>query len=228
MPESPPLEVGRPPQSVFPGLWLFAPSREIGGGSAWLLDTDAGRVLIDTPALTEANRDVLVAQPPCWHLLTSREGHGRARRWQQLGGWRVLVQEQEAYLLPGVERLETFSHEAEPVPGLRLLWTPGPTPGACVVWSAAMDGLFCGRLLVPIAPARLAPLRTSRTFHWPRQLQSVAKVRAWLPPTSPGWIATGAGLGALRGEKLVDRGRTLLDGIDLATLKTSEPVSRPI
>lgn len=228
MPETPPLEAGRPPQPVLPGLWLFAPSREISGGSAWLLETDSGPVLIDTPALTEANRQFLAVHAPIVQLLTSRDGHGRTRRWQQLGGWRVLVQEQEAYLLPGVERLDTFALEAEPLPGVRLRWTPGPTPGACVVWSEVSDVLFCGRLLVPIAPGALAPLRTPLTFHWQRQLQSLEALRGWLPSASPGWIASGAGLGALRGEKLVAQGRTQLDDLDLETLRSVDPVSRSI
>lgn len=229
MPETAaPLEAGRPPQLVLPGLWLFAPSRESSGGSAWLLETAAGPVLIDTPALTEANRCFLGDHPPLWHLLTGREGHGRTRRWQKLGGWRVLVQEQEAYLLPGVERLDTFTLEAEPLPGVRLRWTPGPTPGASVVWSEAVDGLFCGRLLVPQAPGTLAPLRTSLTFHWRRQLQSLEALRDWLPPASPQWIASGAGLGALRGEKLVLQGRGQLEALDLEGLRTVDPVSRPM
>lgn len=219
MPETPPMEAGRPPQAVLPGLWLFAPSRESSGGSSWLLQTDHGAVLIDTPALTEANRSFLSTHPPLWHLLTSRDGHGRTRRWQQQFGWTVLVQEQEAYRLPGVQRLETFGAEAEPLPGVRLCWTPGPTPGACVVWAEAVDGLFCGRLLVPVAARTLAPLRTALTFHWPRQLQSLERLRGWLPQDSPRWIATGAGLGALRGDKLVLRGREQLEGLDLEALR---------
>jgi len=76
--------------------------------------------------------------------------------------------------------------------------------------SAGEDGLFCGRLLLPQAPGRLAPLRTARTFHWPRQLRSLAALRQWLPAGSPDWIACGGGLGALRGEKLVGQGAALL------------------
>ena len=84
-------------------------------------------------------------------LLTNREGHGRVRRLQQRLGWPVLVQEQEAYLLPGVDPLETFAEEHRTAAGLRLLWTPGPTPGSCVVHAPApWNVLFCGRLLVPL------------------------------------------------------------------------------
>lgn len=213
---------GRPPRQVAEGLQLFAPNRRTQGGSSWLLQGDArcGQpdLLVDAPGFSEANLAVLdqrraaVGAAGGLIVLTSREGHGELRRWQQRLGWRVLVQQQEAYLLPGVERLEPFGEGCEPAPGLRLLWTPGPTPGACVlhVQRPALDGLFCGRLLVPVAPGTLAPLRTTRTFHWPRQLASVERLRAWLPQGSPAWIASGAGLGALRGPALVANAAELL------------------
>jgi hypothetical protein len=51
----------------------------------------------------------------------------------------VLVQEQEAFLLPGVKALETFGLEHALAPGLRLLWTPGPSPGACVLHAFGAD-----------------------------------------------------------------------------------------
>jgi glyoxylase-like metal-dependent hydrolase (beta-lactamase superfamily II) len=141
-------------------------------------------------------------------VLTGRDGHGQVRQLQQLLGWPVLVQEQEAYLLPGVARLSSFAGRLEPSKGVALLWTPGPSPGACVLHLRRDedDGLFCGRLLVPMAPGALAPLRTVRTFHWRRQLASLQQVLTWLPAGSPVWIATGAGLGALRGQSLVANG----------------------
>jgi glyoxylase-like metal-dependent hydrolase (beta-lactamase superfamily II) len=200
------------------GLWLFAPNRDTQGGSSWLVQGDPGRaepdLLVDAPALTAANRDVLAQRRAAVGVdgglivLTSREGHGQTRQWQELLGWPVLVQEQESYLLPGVERLRPFARQLAPAPGLALLWTPGPTPGSCVLHlrRGAEDGLFCGRLLVPVAAGALAPLCTARTFHWQRQLASLQQLLLWLPAGSPAWIATGAGLGALRGQPLVSDG----------------------
>jgi glyoxylase-like metal-dependent hydrolase (beta-lactamase superfamily II) len=222
-----PLPEGRPPLQVLPGLWLFAPGRENQGGSAWLLERPAFDLLVDCPSLTRSNLDFLAerrqrrpaAAPGGWIVLLGRDGHGRCRRLQQAIGWPVLVQEQEAYLLPGVAPLSTFAAEHHLDGASRLLWTPGPGPGSCVLHvrdpQEGLDGLFCGRLLVPVGPGRLAPLRTRRCFHWPRQLRSLDRLRQWLPPGSPDWIATGAGLGALRGAKLVHGGRDLLAGLDL-------------
>lgn len=220
-----PPEPGRPPQQVMPGLWLFAPSRESQGGSSWLLEGWAydggGDLLVDCPGFTQANLEMLQKRErqagPGTIVLTGREGHGRCLRLQEVIDWTVLVQEQEAYLLPGVRSCTSFAAEHVLAPGVALLWTPGPTPGACVmhVRAGALDGLFCGRLLVPTGPAALAPLRTARTFHWPRQLRSLERLRGWLPAGSPAWIASGGALGALRGEKLVIGGAALLADLDL-------------
>ncbi|MCP9886791.1 MBL fold metallo-hydrolase [Cyanobium sp. ATX 6A2] len=226
-----PLDPGRPPQQVRRGLWLFAPNRDTGGGSSWLVEAaalgcdgpggdglGAGDLLIDCPAWNQANRDWLRRRSGHGTIVfTSREGHGRCRRFQEALGWDVLVQEQEAYLLPGVERVSSFAAEHSLAPGVRLLWTPGPTPGSCVLHLAVgeLDGLFCGRLLQPVAPGRLQPLATARTFHWPRQIRSLERLRLWLPAGSPDWIACAGGLGALRGEKLVEGGAGLLAALDL-------------
>jgi glyoxylase-like metal-dependent hydrolase (beta-lactamase superfamily II) len=175
-----------------------------------------GDLLVDCPGFTEANLAMLRQRTelvgPGRIVLTSREGHGRCRRLQEALGWSVLVQEQEAYLLPGVQECSTFGEQLALAPGVDLLWTPGPTPGSCVllVRAGALDGLFCGRLLLPTGPGALAPLRTARTFHWPRQLRSLERLRSWLPAGSPDWIASGGGLGALRGDKLVSGGADLL------------------
>ncbi|MFZ0407690.1 MAG: MBL fold metallo-hydrolase [Cyanobium sp.] len=237
-------EEGRPPQSVQAGLWLFAPNRDSQGGSSWLCEVGSGDLLIDVPAFTRANLEMLKER--CrhrtgWIVLTGREGHGRCRRWQEALGWPVLVQEQEAYLLPGVALLTKFADSCDLLEGVRLLWTPGPSPGACVVHvrlagsgaaaapggvagAASIDGLFCGRLLVPRAPQRLAPLRRRGCFHWPRQLRSVERLRQWLPSGSPDWIASGAALGALQGEKLVRSGAALLACLDLVrALEDADP-----
>jgi hypothetical protein len=84
--------------------------------------------------------------------------------------------------------------------------------------------LFCGRLLSPLAPGQAGPLRTRRSFHWGRWLRSLDRLRAWLPPGQPHWLASGAGLGALRGEALVPSARALLDQLDLDALATQQPV----
>ena len=201
------LDAGRPPQQLRPDLWLFPPNRDCQGGSSWWLDSGRQPALIDCPPLTEATLNALAelaSGRTAQIILTSREGHGRLRRLQERFGWPVLVQEQEAYLLPNVDPLITFGSEHTTADGLRLLWTPGPTPGSCVVHAPAPANLlFCGRLLTPLSPGCLGPLRNGRTFHWPRQLRSLQELGRWIPADASPDLASGAGLGALRGERLV-------------------------
>ena len=225
------LDPGRPPQLVREGLWLFAPNRDTQGGSAWWLECSALEgvgLLIDAPALTVANLTFLQEHGPGRIVLTGREGHGRTRRLQEALGWPVLVQEQEAYLLPGVQGLDCFGHTLELAVGLRLLWTPGPTPGACVLLSEATDPadslLFCGRLISPLAPGAAAALPSSRSFHRGRWLRSLERLKDWLPPAMPGWLASGAGLGALRGDKLIGPGRAVLEQLDGTGLLSTPPL----
>jgi glyoxylase-like metal-dependent hydrolase (beta-lactamase superfamily II) len=209
------------------GLWLFAPSRESQGGSAWWLERQGGAgsgVLIDCPAFHDANLAFLQSRPSGRIVLTGREGHGRLRRFQEALGWPVHVQEQEAYLLPGVQQLIGFGRQAELEPGLQALWTPGPSPGAAVLLAEQASILFCGRLLSPLAPGQAGPLRTRRSFHWSRWLCSLETLRDWLPPTQPQWLASGAGLGALRGEALVPSARLVLEQLDLVALATQQAV----
>ncbi len=200
------LEPGRPPQQIREDLWLFPPNRDCRGGSSWWLDCGEEPVLIDCPPLTDATIAALtsMAAGRCPRvLLTNREGHGRIRRLQERLGWPVLVQEQEAYLLPGVDPLDMFGEEHLLASGLRLLWTPGPTPGSCAVHAPApWNVLFCGRLLVPVAVGVLAGLQHRRTFHWPRQQRSLQRLRDWVGEDPLLSLASGAGLGALRGERL--------------------------
>ena len=229
-----PAAAGRPPRPVLERLWLFAPNRDTQGGSAWWLESACGTsgVLVDCPAFTEANLTFLqercVALSEACIVLTGREGHDRLRRFQEALGWPVHVQEQEAYLLPGVQSLQPFGPELLLRAGVRVFWMPGPSPGAAVLLAeapfAAESILFTGRVLSPVAVDALAPLRTRRSFHWGRWLRSLEQLRAWLPPGEPHWLASGAGLGALRGEALVPAGRSVLDQLNFAALASQEAV----
>ena len=136
-------------------------------------------------------------------ILTSREAHGRVTELQEELGWPALVQEQEGYLLPRLNKLLTFSEEYLTAAGLRLLWTPGPTPGSSVVYAPApRNVVFCGCLLIPIKLNRMAALRTRSTFHWTRQQNSLRKLRKWLPRDLRPSLASGAGTESFGGGRL--------------------------
>ena len=125
------------------------------------------------------------------------------RAFQDALGWPVLVQEQEAYLLPGLTSLDSFVDQHTTAAWRLLLGTPGPTAGSCVVFAPdSWNVLFCGRLLIPVAFVQLASLADWLTFYWPLQLRSLQKLRQWIPSDSRPALAYAAPLGALRGDKL--------------------------
>ena len=94
------------------GLWAFPPSRDSDGGTSWLLHSQSGTsVLVDVPLLSDEHLSWLQQQPPGWIVLTHRPGHGRCRRLQEQLGWPVLVQEQEAYLLPTLQQRHSFGEQ---------------------------------------------------------------------------------------------------------------------
>ena len=93
------LESGNPPEQLSGPLWVFPPNRDCDGGTAWWLGCDPEPVLIDCPPLTTTTLEALIqlaSGRTARILLTSREGHGRVRAFQDALGWPVLVQAQEA------------------------------------------------------------------------------------------------------------------------------------
>ena len=133
------------------GLWTFFSKNKSSEIAAWWLGSNPEPVLIDCPSFSKEIVDEVIklSQGKTGRiLLTNRDSHGMVRDFQSALDWPVVVQEQEAYLLPELEHLETFAEEHVTISGIKLLWTPGPTPGSSIVYAPApLNVVFCGRLL---------------------------------------------------------------------------------
>lgn len=212
---------GKPPQLVFPNLVAFPPNRKTLGGTAYLIQTSVGNLLVDSPPWTVATQDYLRAAGGVrWLFLTHRTAMAEVKTIQAALGCEVIVQEQEAYLLPEMP-LRPFGQTLWLDEGLWALWTPGHSPGsACLYWAGQGGVLFTGRHLLPNGNRDLMPLRTSKTFHWQRQLRSVAVLRdRFAPGELPlSYVCPGASLGFLRGEYAVDQAGQRLGSLDLEQL----------
>ena len=188
-------------------LWVFPPNNSCNGNRAWWIRSKPQPVLIDCPPINQHTISflkTLALGEEALVVLTSREAHGRVAELQKELGWPVLVQEQEAYLLPGISKLSTFSEEHLTACGFHLLWTPGPTPGSCVLYAPApLNVVFCGRLLIPLKLNHLVAVRTRRTFHWTRQKKSLQKLRQWLPQEQRPALASGVWPASSSGCQLV-------------------------
>ncbi|NJL21240.1 MAG: MBL fold metallo-hydrolase [Leptolyngbyaceae cyanobacterium SM1_3_5] len=221
------------PRSIFDRFFAFAPNRDTLGGTAYLIvensadssqnSSTAKNLLVDAPAWNEETQDFLKQQGGVQRLfLTHRGGHGKAREIQKTFGCEIVVQEQEAYLLPNLE-VTTFEREVELSSSARAVWTPGHSPGsACLHWNDQGGILFTGRHLLPTAQGDPAPLRTAKTFHWPRQIQSTRRLLEAFSPKSLAFICPGASSGYLRGKGAIDQAYDRLLQLDLDALQQTK------
>lgn len=220
----------KPPRLVFETVFAFSPNRETLGGTSYLIvekdaNGQAANLLVDAPAWEESTQAFLAAQGGVrWLFLTHRGATGKAREIQQALGCELVIQEQEAYLLPETP-VTVFSKEFIFENGCRALWTPGHSPGSACLYYPAYEGvLFTGRHLLPDRQGHPVPLRFSKTFHWPRQLQQVERLRTEFSAATLSYLCPGANTGALRGERAIPNAHAHLNALDLDTLRETQPL----
>ena len=220
----------KPPQAVFDTIFAFPPNREILGGTAYLIqekDADGlpANILVDTPALSESNLNFLHAQGGVRVLfITHRGGMAQVKAFQSALNAQVLIQEQEAYLLPNIPSVETFHQEKMLSELSRVFWSAGHSPGSACLYHRAYGGvLFTGRHLLPIKGGAPSPLRLSKTFHWPRQLRAAKQLLSQFDASTLGTICPGANTGFLRGEKKIINAYQQLQAIDWDSLAAAKP-----
>ncbi|MBD0385917.1 MAG: MBL fold metallo-hydrolase [Nostoc sp. C3-bin3] len=236
-----PSNTTKPPRAVFPdevpsggslqsdfaqeSIFAFPPNRDTLGGTSYLIVRNEGNILIDCPALDQTNQDFLGAHGGVrWLFLTHRGAIGKTAEIQQTFGCEVLIQEQEAYLLPGLT-LTTFREEFTLDTSTQVIWTPGHSPGSSCLYYSELEGiLFSGRHLVPNQQGEPVPLRTAKTFHWPRQINSLRLLLERFTPETFKYICPGANTGFLRGKRFIDQAYQHLASLDLSALLRIQPL----
>lgn len=191
----------RSPRSILSGIFAFTPNRDTLGGTSYFIVNNIGNILIDCPAVNQVNQEFISAQGGIDYLIIShRGGIGKhVQQLQQAFNCQVIIQEQEAYLLPECE-VTSFADNCVLNSELELIWTPGHSPGSCCIYWQRQGGiLFTGRHLLPKSPTEIVPLKTAKTFHWWRQLNSIAKLRDRFTAETLQYILPGANTGYLRG-----------------------------
>jgi glyoxylase-like metal-dependent hydrolase (beta-lactamase superfamily II) len=189
-----------------PTIFAFSPNRDTLGGTAYLVCEEVN-ILVDCPAWDEATQAFLQSQGGVqWLVITHRGAIGKARNIQQALGCAIAIQEQEAYLLPKLSPT-SFQHTLALTDASRLLWTPGHSPGSACLHYAGFGGvLFSGRHLLPTAQGHLSPIKTTTTFHWGRQQQSIQTLRETFASDTLHYICPGANIGFLRGKSFFEQG----------------------
>lgn len=212
------------PRLIMPGIFAFTPNRDTLGATSYLIVDKIGNFLFDCPGWNKVNQKFIEAQGGIKALIIShRGGIGKnVQQMQQVLGCQVIVQEQEAYLLPEVD-VTTFTDSLTISPDLELIWTPGHSPGSSCLYYQHQGGLlFTGRHLLPKSPQEIVPLRTAKTFHWWRQLNSIANLCDRFDSTTLKYLLPGANTGYLRGKGYIDNGYEQLSQLDLTTLRSIE------
>lgn len=209
------------PRSILPGIFAFAPNRDTLGATAYFIVDKTHNVLIDCPLWNENHRDFIESHGGVKQLIITHRGSigKQLLQLQKDLDCEVIIQEQEAYLLPEIT-VTSFKDNLTINSEFEFIWTPGHSPGSSCVYYRQQGGiLFTGRHLLPKSVSEIAPLQTAKTFHWWRQLASVAKLRDRFKPNTLQYIIPGANTGYLRGRGYVDDAYQKLTQLDLAQLK---------
>ncbi|MBV8885760.1 MAG: MBL fold metallo-hydrolase, partial [Chroococcidiopsidaceae cyanobacterium CP_BM_RX_35] len=111
--------------------FAFPPNRDTLGGTSYLIVRNEGNILLDCPAWDETNQQFLqTAGGVRWLFISHRGGIGKIKEIQStFEKCEILIQEQEAYLLPGL-KLTKFWQDFSINSCSRIIWTPGHSPGS--------------------------------------------------------------------------------------------------
>ncbi|MEM7554148.1 MAG: MBL fold metallo-hydrolase [Cyanobacteria bacterium P01_A01_bin.84] len=216
---SKPITTDKLPKNILKNIFSFPPNRDTLGGTAYLIVENIGNILIDSPNLDEASENFLHSQGGISHLyITHRGAIGKAAAIQKKFDCKIIIQEQEAYLLPNLT-VKTFQEKFTLNIQTELIWTPGHSPGSsCLYYHDNGGVLFTGRHLLPLANSTLLPLRTATTFHWYRQIKSVDSLKNNFTKENLNYICPGAYTGYLRGKGYIDNAYERLSNIDLKNI----------
>jgi glyoxylase-like metal-dependent hydrolase (beta-lactamase superfamily II) len=220
-----PSEGTRPSDFALNKLFAFPPNRDTLGGTSYLIVENEGNILIDCPAWDQIHLDFVRSHGGVRHLfITHRGAIGKTAEIQQTFNCEVLIQEQEAYLLPGLT-VTTFGTEFTLNSKIQLIWTPGHSPGSSCLYLQEQGGvLFSGRHLIPNQQGEPTPLRTAKTFHWFRQIKSVKLLLEKFTPETLNYICPAANTGFLRGKRVINNAYERLTSLDLSALQQAQPL----
>ena len=214
------------PRSILPGIFAFTPNRDTLGATSYLIVDKSKNILLDCPPWNQVNQEFIQSHGGIDLLvITHRGGMGnKIQQIQQTLDCEVIVQEQEAYLLPEVT-VTSFTDSLIISSDFELIWTPGHSPGStCLYWQQQGGILFTGRHLLPKSQTEIVPLRTAKTFHWRRQLNSIAKLCHRFDRQTLRYILPGANTGYLRGTGYIDHAYEQLQQLNLPALHLIEIV----
>jgi hypothetical protein len=212
------------PRLILERVFATPPNRDTLGATAYLILEESGNILIDCPIWNQEIQQFLLDRGGVrWLFISHRGGIGKHISQMQASlNFEIVIQEQEAYLLPEV-KITSFEKEFTFNSNSYALWTCGHSPGSsCLYWREHGGVLFSGRHLLSKSAEEILPLRKAKTFHWFRQLRSVQALRDRFSGDTLNYILPGANTGYLRGKGFVDNAYQRLCQLDLEMLRNSD------
>lgn len=188
------------PRQLFPTVYSFTPNRETLGGTAYLIVKNTGNILVDCPPWHAETTQFLLEQGGVKTLFISHRNaiSNQVAKIQTALNCDIVIQEQEAYLMPEA-KVSPFQ-DTWVMEDVEAIWTPGFSPGSsCLYYKKEGGCLFTGRHLLPNQKGDFQSLRTAKTFHWGRQLQSIKKLIERFENETFSYIFPAANTGFLRG-----------------------------
>ena len=213
------------PKALFPNIFAFSPNRDTLGGASYLIIEKEANILIDCPAWESSNQDFVNSHGGIDYLvITHRGAIGKATAIQSATNCEIFIQEQEAYLLPEA-KVKAFREKLQLTPTIELIWTSGHSPGSSCVYYDRQGGiLFSGRHVLPNKKGEPVPLRTAKTFHWRRQVNSISLLLEKFSSETLQYILPAANTGFLRGRGMINNAYEQLSQLDLQDLFTTQPL----
>ena len=201
----------KPPRQLFPTVYSFKPNRETLGGTAYFIVKNTGNILVDCPPWNAETTQFLLEQGGVKTLfITHRNAiSNQVAKIQTALNCDIVIQEQEAYLMPEA-KVSPFQ-DIWVTEDFEAIWTPGFSPGSsCLYYKKEGGCLFTGRHLLPNQKGDFQSLRTAKTFHWGRQLQSITKLIERFENENLSYIFPAANTGFLRGTGYAEDAQTQL------------------
>lgn len=107
--QEPSSQTHKPPRTILNSLIAFPPNRETLGGTAYFIVRNEGNILIDSPAWDKNNYDFLESNGGVrWLFISHRGAIAKSAEIQKAFDCEILIQEQEAYLLPAAAPAPLF------------------------------------------------------------------------------------------------------------------------
>lgn len=96
------------PKLILENIFAFAPNRDTLGGTSYLLIHPLGNILVDCPFWSEENKDFCLSHGVKYLFVTNRDGISKhISHIKKELHCELVIQEQEAYLLPNLVPLHS-------------------------------------------------------------------------------------------------------------------------